>query len=121
MINEKILKKSFEFGNTYATFTKTIADDLNTRSELENDAIRCVGNYNVDKKIAWPRMHNKFLIFCKLIRNKKDESDILEPYAVCRAVSFAAQLQMVTSTSILLRSSLLFASQKVVNLHRMDW
>jgi hypothetical protein len=27
-------------------------------------AIRCVGNYNADKHPAWPRMHNKFLVFC---------------------------------------------------------
>ena len=26
--------------------------------------VRCVGNYNSDKKPAMPRMHNKFLIFC---------------------------------------------------------
>ena len=28
------------------------------------EAIRCVGNYNADKHPAWPRMHNKFLVFC---------------------------------------------------------
>jgi hypothetical protein len=27
-------------------------------------AIRCVGNYNADKHPAWPRMYNKFLVFC---------------------------------------------------------
>jgi len=28
-----------------------------------NEAIRCVGNYNRDRASAFPRMHNKFLIF----------------------------------------------------------
>lgn len=28
------------------------------------EAIRCVGNYNREKKPAAPRMHNKFLVFC---------------------------------------------------------
>ena len=28
-------------------------------------AVRCVGNHNKDKKPAFPRMHNKFLVFCK--------------------------------------------------------
>lgn len=26
--------------------------------------VRCVGNYNYEKKPAFPRMHNKFLVFC---------------------------------------------------------
>lgn len=29
--------------------------------------IRCVGNHNKDKKVAFPRMHNKFLVFCEII------------------------------------------------------
>jgi phosphatidylserine/phosphatidylglycerophosphate/cardiolipin synthase-like enzyme len=28
------------------------------------EGVRCVGNYNADKHPAWPRMHNKFLVFC---------------------------------------------------------
>lgn len=29
------------------------------------DGIRCVGNHNSEKKVAFPRMHNKFMIFCE--------------------------------------------------------
>lgn len=36
------------------------------------DSIRCMGNVNLDKNPSHPRMHNKFLVFCK--RDK--------PYAV---------------------------------------
>ena len=52
------------------------------------DAIRCCGNYNYEKKSAFPRMHNKFILFCKF----KDEIyvndsfkfnyTIIVPYAV---------------------------------------
>lgn len=38
--------------------------------------IRCVGNHNSDKNPAHPRMHNKFIIFCKFGRNK------IEPQSV---------------------------------------
>jgi hypothetical protein len=31
--------------------------------------VRCVGNDNADKHPAWPRMHNKFLVFCSLREN----------------------------------------------------
>ncbi len=30
------------------------------------EPVRCVGNYNKDKAPAFPRMHNKFLVFCKV-------------------------------------------------------
>ena len=30
-----------------------------------DDPIRCVGNLNTDKNPAHPKMHNKFLVFCK--------------------------------------------------------
>ncbi len=29
------------------------------------DGVRCVGNHNKDKNPAFPRMHNKFLVFCR--------------------------------------------------------
>jgi hypothetical protein len=32
-------------------------------SYTEVEAVRCVGNYNREKKPAFPRMHNKFLVF----------------------------------------------------------
>jgi phosphatidylserine/phosphatidylglycerophosphate/cardiolipin synthase-like enzyme len=32
----------------------------------EVDAVRCVGNYNQDKLPAFPRMHNKFLLFGRM-------------------------------------------------------
>lgn len=34
-------------------------------AESTLEPVRCVGNYNRDKANAFPRMHNKFLIFCK--------------------------------------------------------
>lgn len=37
---------------------------LSYASDPTCDPIRCVGNHNSDKKAAWPRMHNKFLVFC---------------------------------------------------------
>lgn len=34
-------------------------------SDSTVDPIRCVGNYNSDRKPAFPRSHHKFLVFCK--------------------------------------------------------
>ncbi len=38
------------------------------------DAVRCVGNHNSVKTPAFPRMHNKFLVFCRVV-------DIQERYS----------------------------------------
>ncbi len=39
---------------------------LNYAGDPSIAAVRCVGNHNREKRAAWPRMHNKFLIFCDL-------------------------------------------------------
>lgn len=46
------------------------------------EAIRCVGNYNRDKKPAFPRMHNKFLIFAKIVEADDDSWGRVIPYGV---------------------------------------
>lgn len=43
-----------------------IASQLSTGVPGYMDAVRCVGNYNSEKKPAFPRMHHKFLIFGQL-------------------------------------------------------
>lgn len=47
------------------------------------DAVKCVGNHNSSKSPAFPRMHNKFMIFFKKSGLVRDIRDLgLEPYAV---------------------------------------
>ena len=46
------------------------------------EAIRCVGNYNRDKKPAFPRMHNKFLIFARIVEVDDDSWGRVIPYGV---------------------------------------
>lgn len=45
------------------------------------EPVRCVGNYNREKKPAFPRMHNKFLIFCK-VPDGEDKNGDFKPYEV---------------------------------------
>lgn len=44
--------------------------------------VRCVGNYNREKSPAFPRMHNKFLIFCRHDLEATDEEPRPVPYGV---------------------------------------
>ncbi|WP_217525845.1 hypothetical protein [Vibrio metschnikovii] len=48
----------YEFGN--------ILSSASIASDPSIDAVRCVGNHNKDKAPAFPRMHNKFLIFARV-------------------------------------------------------
>lgn len=59
-------------------------NELSILGDPSVDPIRCVGNHNRDKKSAFPRAHNKFLVFCQSIKDSTDETrrnqeDIYKP------------------------------------------
>jgi hypothetical protein len=48
-----------------ADFHYDVFDNVNRLSSISCDPIRWLGNLNTDKAPAFPRMHHKFLVFCK--------------------------------------------------------
>lgn len=62
------------------TSSYSFASDPNT------DAVRCVGAHNSAKAAAFPRMHNKFLVFCRAISHTGTATEATywtyQPYAV---------------------------------------
>lgn len=42
----------------------------------EIHGVRCVGNYNKSRKSAFPRMHNKFMVFCRANVVYHEETDM---------------------------------------------
>ncbi len=54
---------------------------LNYASDPAIAPVRCVGNHNRDRQPAWPRMHNKFLVFCD-----QDQDSTSAPAVVPRRV-----------------------------------
>ncbi len=55
-----------------------IVADLSLGGDLTLDPIRCMGNYNSDKELAFPRMHNKFLVFTEGYPHDMFEEELLE-------------------------------------------
>lgn len=53
-------------------FQDTILPGMSCNGDPYLGGIRCVGNHNADKNPAHPRMHNKFIVFCKIVKNKID-------------------------------------------------
>lgn len=70
---------ALSFGLDRYAFSNMIGH-LSTSSDPSLDAVRCVGNYNCDKEPAFPRMHNKFLVFARRVEG--DEILTVVPYAV---------------------------------------
>jgi hypothetical protein len=44
--------------------------------------VRCVGNHNREKSSSFPRMHNKFVLFCNVKEAEGDGFSEITPYAV---------------------------------------
>lgn len=63
-------------------FTNTILPKLTYAGDPCLGGIRCVGNYNREKNPAHPRMHHKFLVFCRREEHKQSGSLAIIPEAV---------------------------------------
>jgi hypothetical protein len=57
-----------------------LLNSVSVGSYPEINPIRCMGNHNSRKNPAFPRMHHKFIVFCKVI--VRDEDKELIPYGV---------------------------------------
>lgn len=51
-------------------------------TDSSSPSIRCVGAHNLGKSSAFPRMHNKFLVFCKNAESTDGAGPWYDPYAV---------------------------------------
>ena len=71
------LRKAYEslpttFGRLWV---EGLVGRLSIASDYTLDSIRCMGNHNSDKKPAFPRMHNKFLVFTEGVPHFSHESE----------------------------------------------
>lgn len=64
-------------------FWPGIISELSICGDQKIAPIRCVGNHNSEKKPAFPRMHNKFLIF----GNVNEEEDRRYEFEFCETVT----------------------------------
>ena len=81
---EKALRKKYKAlrcNLTRYSFSN-ILSSISVASDPSIDPIRCVGNHNSEKNPAFPRMHNKFLVFAKIEESGPDSVETITPYAV---------------------------------------
>jgi hypothetical protein len=75
----------------------------------ESDAVRCVGAHNTAKSAAFPRMHNKFLVFCRAIMVDAEPTyDTYKPYAV-----WTGSFNLTYNASNSLENAILIRDEKI--------
>lgn len=88
-----------------------ILSSISVSSDPSIDPIRCVGNHNSEKKPAFPRMHNKFLIFAKVEEGaQKDSIETITPYAV-----WTGSFNLTKNATMSLENALFITDSKIVN------
>lgn len=101
-----------------------LINQLSVAGDPTLQPIRCVGNYNRDKNPAFPRMHHKFIIFCRYqYKTEQDPYDkqtrtstTIEPYAVWTG-SFNFTENAVRS----LENALVFTDPQIVWAYYDEW
>jgi len=87
------------------------------------EPVRCVGNYNRTKRLAFPRMHNKFLIFAKYEDRNLQNSDVyniglvnIKPYAV-----WTGSFNLTTTAGKSLENALLIKNIDIVKAYYQEY
>jgi hypothetical protein len=118
-------------------FDDCLVSSLSTCGDPTLDAVRCVGNYNRDKKPAFPRMHNKFLVFCHVSHGcsrcclshegcqagcdeGNHEGDYPRTFVLPYAV-WTGSFNMTENATRSLENALLLKDPAVVNAYYQEW
>jgi hypothetical protein len=84
------------------------------------DAIRCVGRYNSQKSSSFPRMHNKFVVFCNLQTNDDDHFSYaslkIDPTAV-----WTGSFNFTQTSGRSLENAVLIEDSNIANAYYSEW
>ena len=92
--------------------------------------VRCVGNHNESKKPAFPRMHNKFLVFCDISREASDldsreeseESDLDSYYVYVKPHTvWTGSFNLTKNASMSLENALVLTDSVIVDAYYREW
>ena len=78
------------------------------------ESVRCVGNYNRDKNPAFPRMHNKFLVFGDI--NSVDGEDYVAPKAV-----WTGSFNLTKNAGYSFENALIIRDPVIVNAYAQEY
>ena len=90
-----------------------VAGKLSLGASPECEAVRCVGNHNSDRSPAFPRMHNKFLVFCSI---DHDSRKIYRPYAV-----WTGSFNLTSNAAVSLENAVIIHSSAIAEAYLNEW
>jgi hypothetical protein len=79
--------------------------------------VRCIGNHNADRKPAFPRMHNKFLVFCD-VSDDESETDNrnVNPHTV-----WTGSFNLTKNATMSLENALVISDYRIVEAYYREW
>jgi hypothetical protein len=96
-----------------------IVSSLSVCGDPSIEPVRCVGNHNRTRLPAFPRMHNKFLIFCKVkdVRRGEDWTDkTVEPKCV-----WTGSFNLTENATRSLENAVVLTEKSVVDAFFREW
>jgi hypothetical protein len=78
----------------------------------------CVGNHNREKKPAFPRMHNKFLVFCNA---SESTSDLDYRFEVKPHTVWTGSFNLTRNAAMSLENALAITDPTVVQAYFREW
>ena len=79
------------------------------------EPVRCVGNHNSDKKPAFPRMHNKFLVFATVKEEKEERKSLIEPSLIKPYAVWTGSFNFTKNATNSLENALYITDTTIVN------
>jgi hypothetical protein len=95
-----------------------LVSKLSVCSDPAIDPVRCVGNHNRNKAPAFPRMHNKFLVFCKVFKVAEQNygRPMMKPYAV-----WTGSFNLTKNASMSLENAVVLTDPAIVSAYFNEW
>lgn len=84
-----------------------------------SEAIRWMGNFNTDKKSAFPRMHNKFLVFCDVETDNSDDS--LPKLTIVPQAVWSGSFNFTDNSTRSLENAIYITNPNIVNAYYEEW
>jgi len=96
-----------------------LVGQLSVSGDASIQPVRCMGNYNTDKSPAWPRMHNKFLVFCQTSEPNPDDEmgyPAINPYAV-----WSGSFNLTKNANLSLENAIVIRNRAIVEAYYNEW
>jgi len=94
--------------------------ELSVGGDPTLEPIRCVGNHNREKNPAFPRMHNKFLIFCS-IDITEDERYTIQPHPIVPHSVWTGSFNLTENATMSLENAVVIESTEIGNAYFSEW